>query len=118
LQGIAWSLNPATPGSGAGLITAGAALATFGGVLKALSGKGGGKGSSASTASTAGGGDTSFAPIPGPQDQLTTNERNDPSSRVNVVIAGDVYDSDSTGERIAELIADATRRKGVVLNVA
>jgi len=111
LQGIAHSLNPLTPGLGAPLIGAGAALATFGGILKALSG---GK-SKTSEQGVSGGG---IATSPSDSTALTPSEslvRQAPSTAVSVVIQGDVLDSDASGSRIVQLINDAFDKKGVVI---
>jgi hypothetical protein len=113
LQGIAYSLNPATPGLGGPLIGAGAALATFGGVLKALSG---GKSSASSTATNSGGG---IAASPGANTELTPTQeltRQEPGTAVSVVIQGDVLDSDESGSRIVSLINSAFDKKGVVIS--
>lgn len=112
MQGIAHSLNPLTPGLGGPLIGAGAALATFGGVLKALSG---GK-SKASTASDSGGG---IASSPSAATELTPTQdlqRQEAGTAVSVVIQGDVLDSEESGSRVVALINQAFDKKGVVIN--
>lgn len=112
LQGIAHSMNPLTPGLGGPLIAAGAALATFGGVLKGLSG---GK---AQTSSSTGGG---IAASPSPSTELNQGpelERVKPDTNVQVVVNGDVLDSDESAMRIAQLLGDAFDKKGVVINGA
>lgn len=111
LQGIAASANPLTPGMGAPLITAGAALATFGGILKGLSG-----GKSQTTQQETGGG---IAASPSTTTELTPTEnlqRQEPQTAVSVTIQGDVLDSDESGSRIVSLINQAFDKKGVVIN--
>lgn len=111
LQGIAASANPFTPGIGAGMITAGAALATFGGVLKGLSG-----GKSQTSAQSDGGG---IASTPSTSTDLTPTQdlqRAEATTGVSVVIQGDVLDSDESGSRIVNLINSAFDKKGVVIN--
>lgn len=113
LQGIAYSLNPATPGMGGPLIGAGAALATFGGVLKAISG---GKSSTSQSSVSEGGG---IAATPSPSTELTPTQnltRQEPGTSVSVVIQGDVLDSDESGSRIVSLINSAFDKKGVVIS--
>lgn len=115
LQGIANSANPLTPGAGGPLIAAGAALATFGGVLKAMSGGGGG------APATSGGGSVPgsvasnemLAPM-----QTIGEEPRRPDTNVQVVINGDVLDSDETGTRIINLINSAFDKQGIIINQA
>ena len=112
LQGIAASANPFTPGIGAGMITAGAALATFGGVLKGLSG---GKSQTSASADTGGG----IASSPSTSTDLTQPQdlqRAEATTGVSIVIQGDVLDSDESGSRIVNLINSAFDKKGVVIN--
>lgn len=112
LQGIAHTLNPLTPGLGGPLIGAGAALATFGGLLKGLSG---GK-SKTSQQSVEGGG---VAASPSTSTDLTQTqdlERQAASTSVSLVIQGDVLDSEESGSRIVNLINQAFDKKGVVIN--
>lgn len=111
LQGIAHSLNPLTPGLGGPMIGAGAALATFGGVLKALSG-----GKSKTSQQDTGGG-TAISPsestdLNQPQDL----ERPEVQTGVSIVIQGDVFDSDQTSSRIFDLLNTGFDKKGLVLN--
>jgi hypothetical protein len=112
LQGIALSANPLTPGIGGPLIAAGAALATFGGLLKAFSG---GKSKAGGGADTGGG----IASSPSSSTELTQTEnlqRAEAGTQVSVVIQGDVLDSDESGSRIVGLINSAFDKKGVVIN--
>ena len=111
LEGIALQFVPGAQAQGSALIAAGAGLATFGGVLSAISGGGG------ASAPASGGalgqssvtGENAFA-----QDQ--TEEREEPSTQVAVNIAGDVLDSEETGLRVVEILNDAFDKQGVVIN--
>lgn len=101
LKGIAYSFDPLMGGPAVGgpLIAAGAALATFGGVLSAIGGGGGSGVSGASLGSDIGGTGTTagFA---------TSQERVEPQTAVNVTIQGSVFDSDETGLRIANILKE------------
>jgi len=113
LQGIAHSANPLTPGIGGPMIAAGAALATFGGVLGALGGGSGvpaaGTPGGAPIQTTGPGGIESTIPI---EDQL---ERQAPNTAVNVVIQGDVLDSEDTGMRIVDIINKSFDKQGITI---
>ncbi len=98
--------------SGFGAFAAGAALLTLGGVLKAISG-------SSATASVGGGGvaagqsgsvDNTFNPA-----APITDQRVSPNTVVNFTVQGDVFDSDLTQTRVAELLNSAIDTKGVVI---
>ncbi|MEN0059511.1 MAG: hypothetical protein AAGB31_11800 [Bdellovibrio sp.] len=111
LQGAAymWAGMP----NGAALMAAGAALAAFGGVL---SGIGGGNTASAasSTASSSGGGVSDSATsetvkIVSPEGL----ERKQETPSVNLTIEGDIFDSDETGLRIADILNSAFSKNGV-----
>ena len=106
LQGIAQSI--AGFGSGAPLIAAGAALATFGGVLQGVAGGGGGVSSAG-----AGGGignDGGFG-----EATAQTEELEEPGTRVSVTVQGDVFDSDETGIRIANILEQASLNQNVTV---
>jgi len=96
LQGIAASANPLAPGSGAGLIAAGAALATFGGILSAIGGGGGG--------AAGGSGVSAETPTSVPTQDLNQLEQEKPGNQIEVNIQGDVMDSTDTGLRIVDII--------------
>lgn len=118
LQGTGWSVNPPTLGSGAPLIAAGAALATFGGVLKAASGSGGISGSppAQATGGTGGGGGLTTSPDDfGNIAETEFPEIVDPGPRIEVNIAGDVLDSDESALRIVDLINSAFDKQGVTV---
>lgn len=106
-------LNPA---SGWGMIAAGAALATLGGVLQAL-----GTGGGTPAAGAAGGAN---APGSSPMNPLYTSpmseqtpeaERMAPQTGVQVVVQGNVFDSRETGLRIAEIINDSFDLNGTIV---
>lgn len=102
-------------GNGPGLIAAGGALVAFGGFLKAANGgaqtsvgtPGGGSGGGFGGGTI--GGDFPEAPI---SDQI---ERQAPNTEVNVVIQGDVLDSEETGLRIVDLINRSFDKQGVII---
>lgn len=111
LQGIAASANPFTPGIGGPMITAGAALATFGGLLKGLSG-----GKSQTSAQSEGGG---IASTPSTSTDLTPTQdlqRAEATTQVSIVVQGDIFDSDQTSSRIVDLINTGYDKKGLVIN--
>jgi hypothetical protein len=107
-KGIALSADPLTPGSGAGLIAAGAALNVLGGVLKASAGKSGAGGGGVA------GGETSV-PSSGISSAPDKLEERKPETKIEVNIAGDVLDSHETGIRIVDLINNAFDQNGVVV---
>lgn len=120
LQGIANSLNPLTPGSGAGLIAAGAALSVFGGFLKGLSGGGGagaGAGAGGGAGADTGGGVAAQGLDTGPMGAtgFIAESRVAPNTVVNFTVQGDILDSDSTQSRIVSLLNDAIDTKGAVV---
>lgn len=91
---------------GTGTIAAGIGLIAVGTVLKSLAGGGGGATSPSIT-----GADTIASPESTQfQEELTEQQM------VNVTIQGDVFDSDETGLRIAEIINEAFDTNGVVVN--
>lgn len=110
LQGIAASANPLTPGIGGPLIAAGIGLATFGGLLKGFAG---GKSTASASGASSGGG---IAASPSPSTEFVPEqniERTAPGTQVQVVIQGDILDSDDSGSRIVNLINQAFDKKGV-----
>lgn len=109
LQGIAWSANPAAPGSGGPLIAAGAALATAGGVLSAVGG--GGATGGGSGGGIEGGGITASA------GEVTdfTDDVAEPDTTISVTIQGDVLDSQESGTRIVSIINDAFDKQGITI---
>lgn len=116
LQGIAASANPLTPGIGGPLIAAGAALATFGGVLQAIGGSSGGAGGGGGAS---GGGDSGGGvnPTPGgdigtitqPEDKVPEK----PKTSVAVNVYGNVLDNRQTGLALAEVLQDTFDSQGL-----
>jgi hypothetical protein len=98
LQGIAytWAGLP----NGPALIGAGAALATFGGVLSALGGGGGGAQPSTSTGAVGSG-----STIPVTETQPITDEQL-PRTEVNIVVQGNVLDRRESGLEIASVLQE------------
>lgn len=114
LQGIAQSL--AGFGSGGPLIAAGAALATFGGVLSSLS-----AGPTPSTSvPDSGGGGFSGGSLGFDQGFTAPNEDEQVQQgpNINVTIEGNVLDSNESGLRILELINSAFETEGAVFKGA
>lgn len=99
LRGIAYSFVPGLQSFGPPLIAAGAALATFGGVLGgALAGD------TATVGSTAGGG--GFSPVEQPGEALPTLEPAQQGTQVSINIEGNVLDRRDTGLAIAEVLQE------------
>jgi hypothetical protein len=90
---------------------AGIGLIIFGSALKASVGKGGGAGAAA----TSGSGGGVSAPASPTTELSPTQERAKPDTNVQVVIQGDVLDSDESGSRIVQLINNAFDKKGVAV---
>jgi uncharacterized membrane protein len=117
LEGTAYafSANPQLQALSGGLIAAGAAMATFGGIIGAVT--------SGGASSVGGGGVGSNAPVQTSTfsaDTETTSpdevERVEEQTNVQLVIQGDVLDSDETGTRIASILSSAFEKDGIVLN--
>jgi len=110
MQGIGYQFVPGMQGVGSGLIAAGAGLATFGGVLSALAGGGGG-----SAAGTAGAtGDVGATPDY-TADNESLEEVEERQSSVVVNIQGDVLDSQESGLRIVDIINEAVTGQNVTI---
>ena len=115
LQGIAYQFVPGFQAVGAGLIGAGAALATFGGALSAFAGGGAGGG-----APSAAGGGSAIAgeQVIDPRSNLPAGQdRLEPATQVVVNIQGDVFDSEETGLRISNILRDASLNQNVRASV-
>lgn len=112
LQGIAymWAGLP----NGAALIGAGAALATFGGILSGLGG-GGGSPAGGGVSASPGGGGVSASPETTPASEVATTEPAKPQTRVEVNIAGSVFDSSETGLRIVDIINSTFDTQGTTV---
>ncbi len=116
-QGIAHSLNPLTPGIGGPLIGAGAALATLGGAIKALSGGKGGVGTTSTPVS--GGGVASTPDLVAPQNDVVAQqdiEERKPDTKIAVNIQGDVLDSEESGLRILDILNSAFDKQSVIIS--
>jgi hypothetical protein len=107
LRGVGYSIDPLLSGFGPPLIAAGAALATFGGVLSAVAGGGGGP---APGGSGGGGGGGSLGSTETSLEAPDIEEK--PKNEIGLVIQGDVLDSDQTGLRIVDIIKDFTDKNG------
>lgn len=115
LQGLAieafvTAINSLLPGSGLLAAAAGVGLVIFGSALKASVGKGG-----SSAASPATGGGVSAAPSTTTELQPATNAQQSPGTSVQVVVQGNVFDSDETGMRIVDLLNQSFDKQGVVI---
>ncbi len=101
--------------NGGPLIAAGAALAAFGGLLSGLGGQSAPQASTSSVSSTGGGvatdGTSETVQVISP-DKL---EREKPQTHVNLTIEGDVFDSEETGLRIADIMNSIYSKQGVRL---
>jgi hypothetical protein len=116
LQGIAYSVNPMTPGVGGPLIAAGVALSIFGGFLKALSGGGGGSQAMAGGGGVgAGSSTTPEAPAFDATAMVGEGATRAPQTVVNFQVMGDILDSSDTQNRIVALLNDAIDSKGAVV---
>lgn len=113
LQGLGFKVIPGLQGSGASLVATGSALAVFGGALSALSGGGGAAAASGAGAAAAGG-----EPVGQPTETVTAQatEREEPQTAVSVVVNGDVFDSQETGTRIAQILSDSFQQEGIVIS--
>lgn len=103
LQGAAaiWAGDPRGPG----LIAAGAALATFGGILGALGGGG------APTASAPSGGESAPNATIELED-LNQLEQQGPRNQITLNVNGDVLDSNETGVRLTEILREFADKNG------
>lgn len=110
LRGTAYLFVPGLQSLGGPLIAAGAALATFGGVLSAVGG-----GGDASTGANVGAGSTSGGQfgVTGDLPENVTAEPRGPEITLNV--QGDVLDSESTGLRIVDILREFTDKNGDVI---
>ena len=112
LEGMAmtWAGLP----NGPALIGAGAALAAFGGVMGALFGGAGGG------ASSGGGGVAVSEPGTSPGNPVfteptATQANQEPQTSINLVVQGDILDSEETGTRLVQLLNDNFETKGARL---
>jgi len=94
-----FSLNPA------GSIIFGAALVAIGTIMKSFAGGGGASSSVPSSQ------DSVTSPV---IDESLSDGLREPSSAVNVTIQGDIFDSDATGLRLADILKDQGFNNAVV----
>lgn len=116
LIGIGLGLDALKALQGFAAVAAGIGLIAIGGVLKALSGGGGGV-PSGNTGVTATGGGVAFTGDT--QTLIQQNEERDmvraPQTVVNFQVMGDILDSSDTQNRIVSLLNDAIDTKGAVI---
>lgn len=117
LQGIGYQFVPGFQGVGAGMITAGAALAAFGGALSAISGSG--------RPAVGGGGIGATADVqtfPSPQETLSQPEeiaaRSESGPRVQLIVQGDIFNTEETGNRLIDILNSNFENKGNSFNNA
>lgn len=106
-KGIAYSADPITATSGAQMIAAGSGLKILAGLL-------GSSGGGSSSGGSGGGGSTDTIDDSGilePQDI----ERAAPDTNVQLIVQGDVLDSQETGTKLASVLSEAFNKQGVVL---
>ena len=120
LAGIGYSFLIGFQGIGAALIAAGVGLSIFGGVLSAIAAKqqskgiGGGAGASAGGA---GGGDgPGFGAPETPFEAGVEPLEQEPRTVVNFTVQGDIFDSENTGKRVADLLNASFESDNVTLN--
>ena len=116
LIGIGLGLDSLFKLNGLAAVAAGIGLIAIGGILKALSGAGGGV-PSGNTGVTADGGGVAFTGDS--QTLIQQNEEQDmiraPQTVVNFQVMGDILDSSDTQSRIVALLNDAIDTKGAVI---
>ena len=93
----------------------GPALVAGGGALKVLAGALGASGDTVGGGSSGGGGGapTSLTDTSALEEQDI--ERTEPQSQFVVNVQGDIFDTDSTGERLAEIFSEAGAKKGILV---
>jgi hypothetical protein len=102
--------------SGAAAVAAGAALVALGTLLKSAAGGEGG--SAAATAGTSGGAADTFAggTTPGDGGAIATGEPAQEEQQVNqIIVQGDVFDSEETGLRLFDIISEQSEKNGNVI---
>ena len=94
----------------AGGVLLGAALVAVGGAIKAFSSKfGGGQGGASPSFSQGGAGAASPPPTVPDTDPVTQERDRGPSQNVQLVVQGDILDSEDTGRRLIEVLNDNFR---------
>lgn len=101
------TLKALTSLKGGAAIAAGIALVAIGGILKGLSGGQGGIGGNGSAVGATAVGSTVETPDTEPE------VREEAGTSVNVVVQGDVFDSDQTQQRLFSLINDGNEKQGL-----
>lgn len=97
---------------GAAAIAAGVGLIALGTVLKSFSGgEGAGGGSIAGAGSSSGGGVDTFEDSP----TVAQAEPEEPDTKVAITIQGDVFDSEESGLRIAQILESASLNQNVTV---
>jgi hypothetical protein len=119
LQGLAYSFIPGpSQAMAGGLIAAGAALATFGGALSALSG--GGKKSAVGGGGIGMSADTQV--FSSPQETLSQPDdiaqRSESGPRVQLIVQGDIFNTEDTGNRLIDILNSNFENKGNSFNNA
>lgn len=110
LQGIGYQFVPGFQGLGVSLIAAGAAMATFGGALSAISGGGGGASAGAGAGGGGGGGIDVGDVATEPGEIIPPEEA---GTAVTVNVEGSIFADDTVGDRIADLVTDSFDQRGV-----
>ena len=116
LQGIALTFVPGYEATGTALIGAGAALAAFGGSISAVAGggaAGAGAGAGADATNTTEP-NSLVSPLTEPEDI----EARETGPRVQLVVQGDILDSEQTGNRILDILNKNFSDSGGSLNGA
>ena len=119
LQGLAYSFIPGpSQAMAGGLIAAGAALATFGGAISALSG--GGKKSAVGGGGIGMSADTQV--FSSPQETLSQPDdiaqRSESGPRVQLIVQGDIFNTEDTGNRLIDILNSNFENKGNSFNNA
>lgn len=109
LRGTAYLFVPGLQSLGAPLIAAGAALATFGGVISAV---GGGGAPATSGGGGAGQASGEFGVVGELPDTVAPQK---PQSQIAVTVQGDVLDSSDTGLRIVDILRQYADKNGDVV---
>jgi len=105
LEGLAYSVVPGFQGVGAAMIASGAALATFGGVLSAVTGGGGGEASASTPLSPTN--------VTLPEDQDFGEDLvEEKTTKVAINVEGTVLDPQQVGNQIAQILNDTFEAGG------
>ena len=105
--------------SSAAPIALGGALIAIGAALKVFGGKFGGQSSGSIPDGSGGGGGGIAGGASAPSTSITQapqEDRRSSQTQVQLIVQGDVLDSQESGTRIAKILSDAFSRDGIVLN--